>query len=168
MFRYPIYTTKYARSGVTPFVIDSAALKMNCEYCGDIFSCIIAGTRIGDIIIHFVIVLGTNRFDIAITMIATIISNVPDNGIDFSILDRNTTIMVPMFVSLNIAMNCEAKNIITSSIPRVLSLFVNFFISSLSFFIDFAPIAYAIPVTIRNSASIYVNPDSRYEFAPNN
>ena len=60
---------KYANNGVIPFVMDSAALNINCENCGDIFSCINIGTITGDIIVHFDIDVGINIFAIAIITI---------------------------------------------------------------------------------------------------
>ena len=159
---------KYASNGVIPLVIDSAALKTNCENCGDIFICIIAGTKTGDIIDHFVIVVGTNKFAIAIIIIATITKTIPDNGNAFKILVNNITISVPIFVSLKIAIYCDAKKIITNRIPNSLNLFPNFCTNSLSLFIDFEPIPYAIPVIIINKANMYVNPDSKYDVSPNN
>ena len=141
MFKYPTYKTKYASNGVIPFVIDSEALNINCEYCGDKFICIIAGTNIGDMIIHFVIVLGTKRFDIEIISTENIIKIIPDNGNAFSKSVKSTTINVPILVSLNIAINCDAKNTNAKIIPKFFRLSLTFSTNSLSFFTDFAPIA---------------------------
>ena len=75
---------KYGNSGVIPFVMDSAALNINCENCGDIFSCINIGTITGDIIVHFDIDVGINIFAIAIITIDII-----NNGISFNDVLKN-------------------------------------------------------------------------------
>ena len=59
-------------------------------------------------------------------MIATIIRSIPDRETVFKIPDSHTTIIVPIFVYLKIAINCAAKKIITKSIPKLLNCFVNF------------------------------------------
>ena len=110
---------KYANNGVIPFVMDSAALNINCENCGDIFSCINIGTITGDIIVHFDIDVGINIFAIAIITIDIINNARPDSGNIFKKLVKATTIIVGMFVSLNIDMNCDAKKLQHHPHPHV-------------------------------------------------
>ena len=59
-----------------------------------------------------------------------------------------------MFVSLNTAINCEAKNIIVNICPTFFKYCDDFSIKSLSLSKVPAPVAYAIPVTIKNIETI--------------
>ena len=91
----------------------SAALNTAWENSGENELRINCGTKTGAIIAHFADAAGTNIVDIAIIRNATIIRNNPVRFKFSNSSVSDTVINTPKFVSLNIAHNCEAKNINT-------------------------------------------------------
>ena len=161
-------TTKYENTGVIILVADDAILNNAPVNSGVIFDFINNGINVGAKYVHFVDIDVTNKLEINITKNETIIRTINDKSIVFTRLNKFTVITLPIFVYLNNATNCDAKNTRTSISPIPFKLLVNSFITSLSSLTCFVVIPYTIEQIIIARETIYNIPLTNGEFAPNN